>query len=154
MITVTYLEASDRSDWEPLFDAYIAFYEAEVPARVIDLAFERMVAKADGMVGFIARDSALAIGSSHPAGAAVGLAHLVFHRSTWAATTYCYLEDLFVAPEVRGKGVARQLFDATYREADARGAERTYWATAENNATARRLYDRVGELTAFVQYRR
>jgi GNAT superfamily N-acetyltransferase len=59
-----------------------------------------------------------------------------------------------VAPEARGLGVGRALIEATYAEADFRGATRTYWATQESNATARALYDRVGTLTDFVQYRR
>lgn len=88
------------------------------------------------------------------AGRAIGIAALVFHRSTWSATWYCYLEDLFVAPEARGLGVGRALIEATYAEADRRGADRTYWATQETNATARKLYDRIGKLSEFVQYRR
>jgi GNAT superfamily N-acetyltransferase len=50
--------------------------------------------------------------------------------------------------------VGRALIEATYREADKRGATRTYWATMEGNATARRLYDRLAKLSGFVQYRR
>ena len=83
-----------------------------------------------------------------------GIANLVFHRSTWSPDWYCYLEDLFVAPEARGKGVGRALIEAAYAEADRRGATRTYWATQAKNATARALYDRLGVLTEFVQYRR
>ena len=67
---------------------------------------------------------------------------------------YCYLEDLFVTPEARGLGVGRALIEGVYAEADLRGADRTYWATQEQNATARKLYDSIGTLTEFVQYRR
>jgi GNAT superfamily N-acetyltransferase len=96
----------------------------------------------------------LALIATDEEGRAAGIANLVFHRSTWSATWYCYLEDLFVAQEARGKGVGRALIEATYAEADRRGASRTYWATQEKNAKARALYDRVGGLTEFVQYRR
>ena len=51
----------------------------------------------------------------------IGLAHVLFHRSTWSPTTYCYLEDLFVDPARRKTGAGRALIEATYREADARG---------------------------------
>jgi GNAT superfamily N-acetyltransferase len=88
------------------------------------------------------------------AGRALGIAALVFHRSTWSPSWYCYLEDLFVAPAARGTGIGRALIEATYAEADRRGASRTYWATQEKNETARTLYDRLGQLTDFVQYRR
>ena len=29
---------------------------------------------------------------------------MLFHRSTWSKTWYCYLEDLFVRPDIRAKG--------------------------------------------------
>jgi GNAT superfamily N-acetyltransferase len=80
--------------------------------------------------------------------------HAVFHPSTWSPTAYCYLEDLFVAREARHHGTGEALIEAVYKEADKRGATRTYWATKEDNATARRLYDRVAKLSPFVQYRR
>lgn len=144
-ITIRALEPNDELSWRRLFDGYITFYEAEVPDAVIGLTFERLIAKADGMTGLVALDAS---------GAVIGLAHLVFHRSTWSPAWYCYLEDLYVDPGVRGTGAGRALIAATYAEADRRGADRTYWATQDKNATARRLYDRVGELTPFVQYRR
>ncbi|MEQ1714834.1 MAG: GNAT family N-acetyltransferase [Hyphomicrobium sp.] len=144
-ITIRALEPNDELSWRRLFDGYITFYEAEVPDAVIRLTFERLIAKADGMTGLVALDAS---------GAVIGLAHLVFHRSTWSPAWYCYLEDLYVDPGVRGTGAGRALIAATYAEADRRGADRTYWATQDKNTTARRLYDRVGELTPFVQYRR
>ena len=38
--------------------------------------------------------------------------------------------------------------------ADEAGADQVYWLTAHSNATARKLYDRVGQLTPFIKYRR
>ena len=84
----------------------------------------------------------------------VGLVHLLLHRSTWSNGFYCYLEDLFVDPTQRGRGIGRALIEAVYAEADARQCTRTYWMTQETNATARALYDRVATKSPFVQYRR
>ncbi len=67
----------------------------------------------------------------------MGLAHVLFHRSTWSPTQYCYLEDLFVDPKQRLKGIGRALIEAVYREADARKCTRTYWATQEFNYRGR-----------------
>jgi GNAT superfamily N-acetyltransferase len=139
------VEAGDRATWEGLFRAYIAFYRASVPDTVIDLTWQRLLAGGEGEpVGLIATDDA----------EAVGLAHVVFHRSTWSATWYCYLEDLFVDPAQRNRGAGRALIEAVYREADERHCTRTYWVTEEDNATARALYDRVARKAPFVQYRR
>jgi hypothetical protein len=44
--------------------------------------------------------------------------------------------------------------EAVYAAADANGTPNVYWNTQAFNATARRLYDRVGVATPFIKYRR
>lgn len=144
-LTVRKVERGDAERWRQLFDAYVAFYEEDVPSDVIELTFERVLSEADGMFSLVAIDDD---------GTIPGIAVSVLHRSSWSSGWYCYLEDLFVDSAVRGKGIGRALIEAVYAEADARGATRTYWATAHDNKTARSLYDQVGVLTPFVQYRR
>ena len=144
-IDVRPVVSTDEGPWLRLFHDYVTFYEASVPEDVIALTWQRLLARDDNMLALIATGET---------GRALGIAALVFHRSTWASTWYCYLEDLFVAPDARGRGVGRALIEAVYEEADRRGAARTYWATQDKNATARALYDRIGQLTDFVQYRR
>jgi GNAT superfamily N-acetyltransferase len=144
-ITIRPLEEQDRAQWEALFRAYIRFYKERVADDVIALAFERMLGRENGFLGLVAEEEG---------GRLVGLAHMLFHRSTWSATWYCYLEDLFVDIDTRRHGIGRALIEAVYREADKRGATRTYWATKADNAAARRIYDRLAKLSGFVQYRR
>ena len=113
---------------------------------VIETTWQWMQQGGEGLpIGLVAVDAA-----DKP----VGFAHVLFHRSTWSATWYCYLEDLFVAPSLRAKGIGRKLIEAVYAEADRRGATRTYWTTEEQNHGARGLYDRLARKTAMVQYRR
>ena len=85
-------------------------------------------------------------------GKIVGLAHYLYRPSTWAVSDFCYLEDLFVDPTVRGKGVGRALINTLGEIASKAGAERLYWTTAPDNTTARRLYDSLAT-TNRVQYR-
>jgi GNAT superfamily N-acetyltransferase len=144
-ITIRPPEEADRAQWEALFRAYIRFYREKVADDVIALTWARVLGQEDGFLGLVAEEES---------GRLVGLAHLLFHRSTWSPTVYCYLEDLFVDIDTRRTGVGRALIEAAYREADKRGATRTYWATKADNAAARRLYDRLGKLSPFVQYRR
>jgi GNAT superfamily N-acetyltransferase len=144
-IVIRSLEDADHEAWERLFRAYIRFYEAQVAGEVIALAWQRLLKQEDGFLALVAVDES---------GRLVGLAHALFHRSTWSASCYCYLEDLFVDPAARGQGVGRALIEAVYAQADQRGATRTYWATMGDNATARRLYDGLATLSPFVQYRR
>jgi GNAT superfamily N-acetyltransferase len=139
------LAAADFAPWEQLWLAYLRFYRADVSSDVTAATFRRLSDQADGMIGLVAVDEQ---------GALVGLAHLVFHPSTWSADPYCYLEDLFVAPAARGTGTAAQLLEAVFAEAHRRGAARTYWETQEFNAPARSLYDKVAHRTSFVVYER
>jgi GNAT superfamily N-acetyltransferase len=139
------LTAADFAPWEQLWLAYLRFYRADVGNDVTAATFRRLCDQTDGMIGLVAVDDQ---------GALVGLAHLVFHPSTWSSDPYCYLEDLFVAPVARGTGTATQLLEAAFAEAHRRGAARTYWETQEFNAPARSLYDKVAHRTSFVVYER
>jgi GNAT superfamily N-acetyltransferase len=140
------LAAKDKAAWLPLFKGYIAFYKSSVADEVIETTWQRLLSGAEGChIGLVVVD-----GDDKP----FGLAHVLFHRSTWSPTFYCYLEDLFVDPVARAKGAGRALIEATYAEADKRGVTRTYWSTQEFNYRARGLYDQVATKSPFVQYRR
>ena len=142
---VRHLRPADHADWLRLFRGYIGFYNASVPEPVIEQTWARCLGARDGFLGLVAVDAG---------GAVVGIANVLFHPSTWSATSYCYLEDLFVDPDRRAQGLGRALIEAVYREADARGATRTYWTTQAGNEAARALYDRLATQAPFVQYRR
>jgi GNAT superfamily N-acetyltransferase len=87
-------------------------------------------------------------------GQLIGIVHYLFHRSTWTIGDYCYLQDLFTAPEARRSGAGRALIEAVVARARAAGASRVYWLTHETNATARSLYDQLADRSGFIQYRR
>jgi len=67
---------------------------------------------------------------------------------------YVYLQDLFAAPELRGKGVGRALIDHVYAVAKAQGDSRVWWLTHETNTDAMHLYDKVADKSDFIQYRK
>ncbi len=142
MPIITSLTASDREAWLPLWNDYLTFYESELTDEVTALVFARLAAQ-DGLHGAIARDDD---------GRTVGFVHWLFHPSTWSSGPYCYLEDLFVSPDVRGGGVGRALIAHVREQAVDAGAAKVYWLTQQGNATARALYDRVATDTGFVHY--
>ena len=134
--------AADHDAWLPLWRAYQAFYKADIPAEVSRITWARLLDPAEPMHG------ALALADGRP----VGLAHWLTHRSTWSVADFCYLNDLFVAPEARGQGIGRRLIEHVYAAAGARGCSQVYWLTHETNATAQRLYDSVANRTEFIHF--
>lgn len=145
-VRVRPLEPKDKPAWLELFKGYITFYKATIADDVIETTWGRLMSGEEHVhKGFVA------VGDDD---VPIGIAHIIFHRSTWSPTWYCYLEDLFVDPNARGKHVGRALIDRVYAEADARKCTRTYWATQEFNYRARALYDQVATKSPFLQYRR
>jgi GNAT superfamily N-acetyltransferase len=85
-------------------------------------------------------------------GRVVGLAHYLYHRSTTRLHDVCYLQDLFTAPRLRGRGVGRGLINAVYDAARDAGCSRVYWQTQVTNQPGRALYDKVAEHRGFIVY--
>jgi GNAT superfamily N-acetyltransferase len=135
---------SDFAQWLPLWQGYQEFYRARIPDDVTRTTWKRFFDVAEPVYCLVAeRDGKL-----------IGLAHYLFHRSTWLAEQVCYLNDLFVDPTGRRSGVARKLIEAVYEAADKAGAPKVYWLTHESNAAARLLYDQVARHGGFIQYER
>ncbi len=145
-VNIRPLKPSDKAAWTELFKGYITFYKSTVADDVIEETWQRLLSGDEHVHrGLVAVDD-----TDTP----IGLAHILFHRSTWSKTWYCYLEDLFVRPDIRAKGVGEALITAVYAAADTRQTTRVYWSTQEFNYRARGLYDKVATKSPFLQYRR
>ncbi|MER6575607.1 GNAT family N-acetyltransferase [Nonomuraea sp. NPDC001023] len=142
MISIGKLMPSDRDVWESLFRAYIDFYQRVEPDEMYARAWQEFQA-----------DTRLHAFGARLDGRLVGITHFLVHASTSAPDSdVCYLQDLFTAPDVRGKGVGRKLIEAVADWARDGGCSRVYWNTHESNSTARRLYDKVAENRGFIRY--
>jgi len=140
-IIIRPITLSDKARWLELFKEYVIFYKSKVSDEQFELTWQRIHSDFN-MYGLIAELD----------GQIVGLAHYIFRPSTWDVEDFCYLEDLFVDPKVRGAGVGRALINELEKIATAKGSKRLYWTTATDNEVARKLYDKVA-ITDFVQYR-
>ena len=136
--------ASERAAWGGLWRDYLAFYGTVLDDAVYGTTWSRVM-DPDEPVHALAADRD---------GVAVGLAHFLYHRSTWTIGPYCYLQDLFVADAARGLGAGRALIEAVCVRAERDGASRVHWLTMEDNRAARALYDRLADRPGFIQYRR
>ncbi len=143
--TTETLASTDFAAWEPLWQGYLTFYKAAVSDETTRTAFARLTSASEPMGGFMARDAG---------DKAIGMVNWIMHRSTWTVGDYCYLQDLFVAPEARGGGVARALIEAVYGKARQANCSRVYWLTHKTNDVAMHLYDRMADQSGFIQYRK
>lgn len=135
---------ADHAQWVPLWRGYQEFYRVSLPEAVTEANWRRFFDPGEPVYCLVAERE----------GRLIGLAHYLFHRSTWAVENICYLNDLFVDPRGRRSGVARRLIEAVYEAADAAGAPKVYWLTHESNAAARLLYDQVAQYAGFIRYTR
>jgi GNAT superfamily N-acetyltransferase len=127
----------------PLMRAYCDFYEASPPDEgLLELARTLIADPEEGSM-FIAREGEQA----------VGFATLDWKWSSLKAAKIGYLEDLFVAPETRGRGIADALIEACAERCRQRGAPAMQWQTAPDNRRAQVVYDRTGAVAdTYLEY--
>jgi len=143
-VEIRAVESANFDIWLPLWKGYQRFYEVNIRESVTLETWARFLDPAEPMY------AALAIVGEQ----ALGLVHLIYHRSTWTTGNYCYLQDLFVADNARGSGIGRALIEHVFADARRNGAARVHWLTHESNDNAMQLYDRIVDRSGFVQYRK
>lgn len=132
-IAITRAGVEDLDALLPLFMGYLDFYgRRHAPTEARAFLHER-IARGESTV-FVARRDSRAVGfvQLYPAFGSLSL------RPSWI------LNDLFVAPEARGRGVAEALMRRARELGAATGACEIFLQTARDNAVAQRLYDRLG----------
>jgi GNAT superfamily N-acetyltransferase len=133
---ITMVGSTDLAELLPLMRAYCDFYQVTPGDREL-LELSRALLADPQLEGLqlLARDDA---------GQAVGFATLYWTWQTLAAARVGVMNDLFVAAEARGMGVAEQLIAACLERCRERGATRLIWQTARDNHRAQAVYARVG----------
>lgn len=127
-----------------LFDAYRQFYRQPADVAGARAFLAERIARAESVL-FLAELDGKAAGFTqlYPSFTSAGMARIFI------------LNDLFVAPEARGQGVATALLRHAAQFGRAEGAVRLVLSTATDNFTAQALYEREGWLRddAFLTYR-
>jgi GNAT superfamily N-acetyltransferase len=133
---------SDEAAWRALWKGYCDFYGATLAPEVTDRTWKRIL-DPDSQVMCVVADVD---------GQVYGFANCVVHENTWETQAICYLEDLYVTPAARGRGLGAALLDWLRNAMRAEGWARLYWMTREDNQRARRRYDRYAQADGFVRY--
>ena len=127
---------ADLEDLLPLLRGYCDFYEV-APSDDALLAVSR------ALIADREREGVQLIARG-PDGRAVGFATLYWTWQTLNAARLGVMNDLFVAEEARGTGLAERLIAACRERCAEHGARELACQTAKDNHRARTVYDRVG----------
>jgi len=142
-VTIRPVKSGDFFTWLDLFVAYGDFYETTVDDEKALIVWSWLESGEHAMRGVVAEQDD---------GTLVGFAHFRSFARPLRGTTGYFLDDLFVRPESRQKGIGRALIENVREEARKAGADVVRWTTAEDNSDAQRLYDEVAERTTWVTY--
>ncbi len=134
--TISVVSPGDFKELLPLMRGYCDFYEVTpTDASLLALSTALSDDPIHEGVQLIARG---------PDARAIGFATIYWSWSTAQASRIGVLNDLFVVPEERGRGVAEALIEAALDACRDRGAAQLTWQTAPDNHRAQRVYDRIG----------
>lgn len=142
-LTIRAAWPDDEAEWRELFRAYGVFYETEFTDNVLEAVWWQLLEEGSGVDALVAELD----------GSVIGFAHYRSHPDTFTGGRDWFLDDLFVDPEVRGAGVATALIEhliGLARASEPAGTLR--WITADDNARAQRVYDRIAKKTTWVTY--
>ena len=136
---------SDLDDLLALMRAYCDFYE-------VDPSDEDLLALSRALIADPEREGVQLLARDDD-GNAVGFATVFWSWTTTRAGRLGVMNDLFVAPEGRGTGLADALIEACAERAREHGAVSLEWSTALDNHRAQKVYDRVGgEASRWLDY--
>lgn len=135
------LTAADAGEWRRLYRGYADFYHRSVDDDMLAQLWRWL--EAGDIQGYAAVTA-----DDRP----VGIAHWQRILRPLQAAPLAYLHDLYVAPEQRGRGLARALMRHTAAAARAQGCSLMRWATKPDNLAARALYDKFATATDWVIY--
>lgn len=141
-ILVRPVAGADHAAWRALYRGYRDFYEQPHDEAVYETVWGWLMDPGHETRGLVAERH----------GELLGLGHFRRFARPLSGSTGLFLDDLFTAPEARGSGAGGAILQHLAEIARDEGATVVRWITAENNATARSLYDRLAAQTTWVTY--
>lgn len=124
----------------PLFDAYLQFYKLPSNEEAARRFLHARLLNGEAVIFLAMEEGDAARGGR----AALGFTLLYPTWSSLAQRRWWNLNDLFVVPEARKRGVARALMERARRLAEETGASGLGLETAKDNLPAQKLYEHLG----------
>lgn len=135
--------AQHYMEWRPLYGAYGSSVGDPVDDATALTVWAWLLEGTHGLRGVLALSD----------GAVVGFAHFRPFPRTLHGNEACYLDDLYVDPKHRGRGIAAELVRCVGDVAAAQGWTEVRWVTTPQNERARRIYERIAVRSELLTYR-
>ena len=85
-------------------------------------------------------------------GEMLGIVHYILHPTTGQINPVCYMQDVYVDPAHRRKGIGKRLVGEVTKIAKQEKWARMYWLTQDGNAEAKAMYENFGIKLNFTLY--
>lgn len=131
VVKIRSLQPEDFPNWLPLWDGN---NQGERDVAVTSETWSRLNDPASSVHGLCAVEGDIM----------KGLVHYILHPTTGAIANACYMQDVYVDPAYRGKGLAKKLVTAVAQRGKAEKWSRLYWIAEADNIAAQALYKNIG----------
>lgn len=134
------LKFDDFPNWLPLWDGNNMSQRNEaVTAETWDRICDAKNTQVNGLAAEINGDI-------------LGIVHYILHPTTGQINPVCYMQDVYVPPENRRKGIAKRMVGKLTEMAHQEKWARMYWLTQDSNVEAKAMYENFGVKLDFTLY--
>jgi len=130
---ITEIRKAKESDFEQIVDLFNEFAQFEKTPEKMNNSVERMKAEKEFFNCFVAVSQ----------GKIIGYVTWFFAYFTWTGKAI-YMDDLYVQPEFRGKGIGKELLNKVLDRAKESGCHKMHWQVSSWNQVAIDFYKSLG----------
>ena len=136
------IKPTDKEQWENLYEGYAKFYKVEMNKTILKTVWNWIHDKNHEVEGIVYEIN----------NKIVGLAHYRKMPRPLRGQEIGFLDDLYVDPDYRRKGIGEKFLNYLKELSKSRGWNLIRWLTHDDNIKAKSLYDRVAEKTNWDLY--
>lgn len=143
-LTVRGARQGDRDAFLVMWADFVATFPSEPGNPAIgELNWSRIAAKEPTLRCILALDEG---------GRPLGFTLYLAFPFTWSRGDACYLQDIYVRPEARGRGAAQAMIENLRQQGLEHGWFKIFWMTQPDNLVAQRVYEKVARRMDYLRY--
>ncbi len=129
------LKLEHKEQWVKHWKIYLDLYGISHSAYNIEIVFNRLCEPSEKQMGcFVATEH----------GEFLGFINYVIMRNTWHPRDICFIQDVYVSENARGKRLGRSMMEKVIDSAKQRNLKQVFWLVNEDNKAAINLYETLG----------